>query len=128
MILQLSPTVPLDTPRGPARAHLVIDYGEDHHLYWVCFIDATGECWTFANGQVKLRENPTMAVRPPGPASGKVRWYGYDYRAEMKKAGFVQCDKDTLVKWKSTVGDVADFPLGYNPNVSCPAHIAWVRA
>lgn len=62
-MLQLSPTIPLDTPKGRGRAHFVIDYGEDFHLLWVCFIDATGECWTFANPDILLQPNPTLGVR-----------------------------------------------------------------
>ncbi len=63
MITQLNPTIPLDTPKGPAHAHLVIDYGQEHHLLWVCFLDASGQCWCFKNPQVRLRANPTMGVR-----------------------------------------------------------------
>lgn len=29
---QLDPLIPLDTPKGPGMAHLVIDYGFEHHL------------------------------------------------------------------------------------------------
>ena len=63
MITQLNPTIPLDTPKGKGRAHLVIDYGEEHHLLWVVFLDSSGESWTFPNPQVRLRPNPTMGVR-----------------------------------------------------------------
>ena len=64
MIHRLAPTIPLLTPKGAASAHLVIDYGEEHHLLWVCFIDATGECWTFRNSEVKLAPNETMRPKP----------------------------------------------------------------
>lgn len=60
MIVQLSPLIPLETPRGKAMAHLLIDYGPEEHLVWVTFIEETGECWSFINPQVKLRSNPTM--------------------------------------------------------------------
>lgn len=30
---------------------------------WVCFICATGECWTFQNPEIKLEKNVTMGVR-----------------------------------------------------------------
>lgn len=63
MMLQLSPTIPLDTPKGPARAHFLIDYSEDHNLLWVCFIDATGECWTFTNREILLQKNVSLGVR-----------------------------------------------------------------
>lgn len=63
MILQLAPTIPLDTPKGPAQAHFLIESGDQQHLQWVTFIDATGECWTFLNPHVKLAKNITMGIR-----------------------------------------------------------------
>jgi hypothetical protein len=65
---QLVPTIPLDTPKGKGFAHGVIDYGQEHHLLWVVFIDATGECWTFPNPVVRLQSNQTMGVVPPKTA------------------------------------------------------------
>lgn len=59
MMIQLSPLVPLDTPKGKAMAHFLIDAGPEHHLSWVCFVDETGECWTFDNPQIKLQGNQT---------------------------------------------------------------------
>ena len=44
-------------------AHFLIDPGQEHHLQWVCFIDETGECWTFSNPEVRLQKNPTMRIR-----------------------------------------------------------------
>ncbi|CAB4166650.1 hypothetical protein UFOVP838_41 [uncultured Caudovirales phage] len=63
MITQLTPTIPMDTPKGPAKAHFVIDYGQEHHLLWVCFQDDTGECWTWPNYKVKLQANISMGQR-----------------------------------------------------------------
>lgn len=60
MILQLSPTMPLLTPHGPALAHFLIDYGEEHHLFWVCIINETGEIWTFPNHKVRAESNITF--------------------------------------------------------------------
>lgn len=60
MIIQLDPTIPMDTPKGPAKAHFLIDYGQEHHLLWVCFQDDTGECWTWPNPQIRLQENVSM--------------------------------------------------------------------
>ncbi len=59
MIIQLNPLVPLETPEGKGMAHFLIDPGTEHHLQWVCFIDATGECWTFDNPKIKLQANQT---------------------------------------------------------------------
>ena len=62
-ITQLNPTIPLDTPKGQAKAHFLIDYGQEHHLLWVCFQDDTGECWSWPNYQVKLQKNISMGQR-----------------------------------------------------------------
>jgi hypothetical protein len=60
MLTQLNPPLPLITPKGKAWAHIVIDYGQEHDLLWVCFQDETGECWTWGNRDVKIQENITM--------------------------------------------------------------------
>lgn len=60
MLTQLNPPIPLITPKGKAWAHIVIDYGQEHDLLWVCFQDETGECWTWGNRDVKIQENITM--------------------------------------------------------------------
>ena len=64
MILQLDPTIPLNTPKGKGFAHFVIDMGQEHHLFWVVFIDLSGECWTFANPEVRIQANATMGRLP----------------------------------------------------------------
>lgn len=66
---QLNPPIPLDTPKGPAYAHMVIDYGQEHYLLFVCFVCDTGECWTFPNRDVRLQKNVTMGVRVAPPAA-----------------------------------------------------------
>lgn len=67
MFLQrLEPPIPLDTPKGSALCHFLIDYGIEHDLQWVCAIDATGECWTFRNRLVRFQKNITMG-RVPHP-------------------------------------------------------------
>jgi len=60
VILQLDPTIPLETPKGSSQAFLVIDYGSEHNLMWVCAVDATGEIWTFQNPEVRAQKNITM--------------------------------------------------------------------
>jgi hypothetical protein len=59
-ILQLDPPLPLITPKGNGWAHIVIDYGMESSLCWVCFIDETGECWTFPNAKVRMQKNITL--------------------------------------------------------------------
>lgn len=58
-ILQLNPPLPVTTPRGSAFAHLVIDYGLENDLYWVCFQDEDGQCWTFSNREITAQTNIT---------------------------------------------------------------------
>ena len=60
MILQLDPPLPMTTPKGAAIAHFLIDYGMESHLYWICFITETGECWTYANPHVRIEQNITL--------------------------------------------------------------------
>lgn len=60
MILQLNPPIPLDTPKGPALAHFIIDYGIESNLFWVCFQDETGECWTWDNKVIRAQKNITI--------------------------------------------------------------------
>jgi hypothetical protein len=60
VIIQLSPPIPVITPKGKAMAHLVIDYGMEADLVWVCFQDQTGECWSWVNKDIKLQPNITF--------------------------------------------------------------------
>jgi hypothetical protein len=60
MIIQLNPPIPIITPKGKAMAIGWIDYGAEHHLLWVCFIDETGECWTYQNPEIRAQNNPSM--------------------------------------------------------------------
>ena len=60
MLTQLNPPLPLLTPKGKAWAHLVIDYGPEADLMWVCFQDDTGECWTWCNRDVRIQANATL--------------------------------------------------------------------
>jgi hypothetical protein len=60
MITQLNPPIPVSTPKGNALAHMVIDYGPEHNLIWVCFIDSSGECWSYDNKYIRAQTNITM--------------------------------------------------------------------
>jgi len=60
MILQLNPTIPMDTPKGKGYAHFLIDYSQEHDLFWVVFINDTKECWTFKNSVIKIEDNATL--------------------------------------------------------------------
>jgi hypothetical protein len=60
MLTQLNPPLPLLTPKGKAWAHLVIDYGPEADLMWVCFQDDDGACWTWCNRDVRIQTNATL--------------------------------------------------------------------
>lgn len=66
-IIQLSQPLPFDTIKGPAVAHFLIDYGTEHHVYFVCFVVETGECWVVANPEIRLQSNWTMGSRREFP-------------------------------------------------------------
>jgi len=61
MIHQVSPPLPLVTPKGKGFAHFIIDEGVEHHIYWVVFLDDGGECWTFSNPEVRAQRNITLS-------------------------------------------------------------------
>ncbi len=60
MMLRLDPPLPLETPKGKALAHVLIDYGVEYDLLWVCFQDETRECWTWSNKEVKIQTNISL--------------------------------------------------------------------
>jgi hypothetical protein len=57
MIQQLNPPLPVRTPKGKALAHILIDYGIEHDLMWVCFQQESGECWTWRNSDIRADDN-----------------------------------------------------------------------
>lgn len=60
MILQLNPSIPVETPKGKGLAQLVIDYGPEFDLIWVVFLDISGQCWSFNNKDIRAQMNITM--------------------------------------------------------------------
>ena len=46
----------------------MLDPGIDHDLQWVCFIVATGECWTYLNKDIRLVDNETMGRKRVTPS------------------------------------------------------------
>lgn len=57
MILEIEKEIWLDTPKGLGLAHFIIDNGVEADLQWVCFIQDTGECWTFCNPDIRASKN-----------------------------------------------------------------------
>ena len=77
MMLQLNPPIPVVVAgKGKALAHVLIDLGPEHDLEWVCFLDATGECWTARNRDVRIQANETMgrpaAETPASPTLAQI--------------------------------------------------------
>lgn len=66
-IVQLDPPIFLMTPKGMSLAHFLIDYGIEHDLYWVCFTQQTGECWTWSNRDIRIDKNLTIDRDIPKP-------------------------------------------------------------
>ncbi len=60
MIKQINPPLPVITPKGKALAHFLIDNGIEHNLQWVCFLDNSGECWTYENPLIRAQKNVTQ--------------------------------------------------------------------
>jgi len=70
MLLQLNPPIPVETPRGKAMAQVIIDYGVEHDLVWLCFQNDTGEAWCWNNKFIRAQNNITFS-RNVGDASPK---------------------------------------------------------
>ena len=66
-ITQLNPPLPMQTPRGQGLAHFLIDYGPETHLMWTVFLDASGECWTFQNPEIRAAKNMTLGRTATSP-------------------------------------------------------------
>ena len=67
MMLQLSPVIEVDTPKGRGHAEVLIDYGAEADLLWVVVMRDTGEIWTFRNADIRATANisigRTLAAR-----------------------------------------------------------------
>jgi hypothetical protein len=63
-LLQLNPAIPVQVfihdVWEKAWAHVLIDYGVEADIMWVCFLDEGGGCWTVRNGFVRAAENRTI--------------------------------------------------------------------
>ena len=46
--------------KGKGLAHVLVDYGPEHHLIWVVVLDESGEVWAAPNPTVRGRVNWTM--------------------------------------------------------------------
>jgi hypothetical protein len=60
MMLQLSPVLEVDTPKGRGHAEFLIDYGPEADLLWVVVIRDTGEIWTLRNADIRATANVSI--------------------------------------------------------------------
>lgn len=60
MILQLNPPIPVVTPLGPAEAMVLVDYGNEFDLQWVCFLKESRIVVTFRQPYIRMQDNLTM--------------------------------------------------------------------
>jgi hypothetical protein len=65
-VTQLNPPIPIETPKGKALAHFLIDYGPEYDLLWISFDDATGECWTWHNHAIRAQDNISIGRKYGG--------------------------------------------------------------
>lgn len=83
MILQLSPALPVSTPKGNGIAHFLVDYGQESDLYWVVFIDETGESWMYSNKEIRAQRNVTLGRK----LDTKVNYNKYPHLGTAKPFG-----------------------------------------
>ncbi len=60
MILQLSPVLEVDTPKGRGHAEFLLDYGPEADLLWVVVLRDTGEIWTLRNADLRATANVSI--------------------------------------------------------------------
>jgi hypothetical protein len=60
VILQLSPVLEVDTPKGRGHAEFLIDYGPEADLLWVVVMRDTGEIWTLRNADIRATTNVSI--------------------------------------------------------------------
>jgi hypothetical protein len=68
-MLRLNPPIPLsirlvDGKWHKAMGHVLIDYGYEHDIMFVCFVDETRECWTVTPKDARSQDNITAGRLP----------------------------------------------------------------
>lgn len=76
-MLQLNPPIPLmcrvNGTWQKGFAEILLDPGIEHDLQWVCFLDATGECWTLRNQDIRAQKNVTIGRTLAGVAMAPLK-------------------------------------------------------
>jgi hypothetical protein len=62
----LEPPWEVDTPKGKAYAHALIDYSQESYIYFLTSAKGTGEFWIYRNDKVRLwwNESTGLGRRP----------------------------------------------------------------
>jgi hypothetical protein len=68
MIIQLNPTIPVETPRGKGTAIGWIDYSSEDDLFWIVFQTDTCEPWIYPNKDIRAQTNLTIGRKSQVPA------------------------------------------------------------
>lgn len=63
VMLQLNPTIPVETPKGRGETLGWIDYSQEHDLLWVVALDDSGEVWIIPNDEIRLCKNFSIKRR-----------------------------------------------------------------
>ncbi len=68
MMLQLNPTIPLVTDDGKkCTALALIDYSEEHELFFLVGMKESRELWVLSNKRLRLADNITFDRLPTPP-------------------------------------------------------------
>lgn len=62
-MLELRQQYWFDTPYGEARALILLDYGQEEDICWLCVQqegEHKGELWTWHNSEVRMLPNRTV--------------------------------------------------------------------
>lgn len=104
-MIRLDPPLWLETPLGEAEAEFIIDRGPEHHLQFVCFILATGECWTFRTPEIRRATNVTMGRDRVSPfAKSTERRFSFgdrDHEEEADQATIEQRERAAFQNFRA---------------------------
>ena len=66
-ILQCSPPVWVNTPKGEGFTHFLFDYGIDHNSVWVVALFDTGEVIHVDSSEIRVMGNEMLNIPHPKP-------------------------------------------------------------
>jgi hypothetical protein len=67
-MIRIDPPLPVLIRRAggwtKAQAHFLIDYGFEHDLMFVTFVDDSRECWTVSTKDIRSQDNISVGRHP----------------------------------------------------------------